>query len=113
MPQRARKIQWAAECQRIKQVQQNVTRRRGRGASASFHCAHALRWTRGRAAAELRRLGGTTSTPEKARVGVEGADVLAYGSTSFVDGSTPEHALQPSSSLRGKPARRRAIPQRA
>jgi hypothetical protein len=38
-----------------KQLQRTVTRRRGRGACASFHCAHAQRWTRGHAAAELRR----------------------------------------------------------
>jgi len=30
-----------------------VTGRRVRGASASFHCAHAPRWTAQRAAAEL------------------------------------------------------------
>jgi hypothetical protein len=38
-----------------KQLQRTVTRRHGRGACASLHCAHAPRWTRGRAAAELRR----------------------------------------------------------
>jgi hypothetical protein len=38
-----------------KQLQRTVTRRRGRGACAPFHYAHAPRWTRGRAAAELRR----------------------------------------------------------
>jgi hypothetical protein len=40
-----------------KQLQRTVTRRcgRGRGASASFHCAHAPRITRQRAAPELRR----------------------------------------------------------
>jgi hypothetical protein len=38
-----------------KQLQRTVTRRRGRGACASFHCAHAPRWTTWRAAAELRR----------------------------------------------------------
>ena len=38
-----------------KQLQRTVTRRRGRGACASFHCAHAPRWTVQRAAAELRR----------------------------------------------------------
>jgi len=32
-----------------------VTRRRGRGASASLHCALAPRWWAQRAAAELRR----------------------------------------------------------
>ena len=29
-----------------KQLQRTVIRRRGRGACASFHCAHAPRWTR-------------------------------------------------------------------
>jgi hypothetical protein len=38
-----------------KQLQWTVMQRRGRGAGASVHCAHAVRWTRGRAAAELRR----------------------------------------------------------
>jgi hypothetical protein len=38
-----------------KQLQRTVTRNRGRGASASFHCAHAPRGKRQRAAAELRR----------------------------------------------------------
>ncbi len=38
-----------------KQLQRTVIPRRGRAASASFHYAHAARWTRGRAAAELRR----------------------------------------------------------
>jgi len=36
-------------------LQRTVTRRRGRGASASFHCARAPRWLAPRAAAELRR----------------------------------------------------------
>jgi Protein of unknown function (DUF2442)/Domain of unknown function (DUF4160) len=38
-----------------KQLQRTVTRRRGRGACASFHYAHAPRIMRRRAAAELRR----------------------------------------------------------
>ncbi len=38
-----------------KQLQRTVTGRRGRGACASLHCAHAPRWTAQRAAAELRR----------------------------------------------------------
>jgi hypothetical protein len=38
-----------------KQLQRTVSRRRGRGASASFHYAPAPRFTRKRAAAELRR----------------------------------------------------------
>ena len=38
-----------------KQLQRTVTRRRGRGACAPLHYAHAPRWTLGRAAAELRR----------------------------------------------------------
>jgi hypothetical protein len=37
------------------QLQWTVIRRRGRGACASLHYAHAPRWTLGRAAAELRR----------------------------------------------------------
>jgi hypothetical protein len=37
-----------------KQLQRTVIPRRVRGASASFHYAHAARWTRGRAAAQLR-----------------------------------------------------------
>jgi hypothetical protein len=38
-----------------KQLQRTVARRRGRGACAPFHYAHVPRWTRGHAAAELRR----------------------------------------------------------
>ena len=38
-----------------KQLERTVLRRHVRAACASFHCAHAARWTRGRAAAELRR----------------------------------------------------------
>ena len=38
-----------------KQLQRTVTRRRGDGASAPFHCALAPRFTRQRAAAELQR----------------------------------------------------------
>jgi hypothetical protein len=38
-----------------KQLQRTVIGRRGRGACASFHYAHAPRITRQRAAAELRR----------------------------------------------------------
>ena len=38
-----------------KQLQRTVIRRRGRGACASLHYAHAPRITRQRAAAELRR----------------------------------------------------------
>jgi len=38
-----------------KQLQRTVERHRGRAASASFHYAHAARWTVGHAAAELRR----------------------------------------------------------
>ena len=38
-----------------KQLQRTVKPQHRRGASASFHCAHAARWTRDRAAAELRR----------------------------------------------------------
>jgi hypothetical protein len=37
------------------QLQRTVIPGRWRAASASFHYAHAARWTRGRAAAELRR----------------------------------------------------------
>jgi len=38
-----------------KQLQRNVIRRRGRAARAPFHYARASRFTRQRAAAELRR----------------------------------------------------------
>jgi hypothetical protein len=38
-----------------KQLQRTVIGRRGRGACASLHYAHAPRWTAQRAAAELRR----------------------------------------------------------
>jgi len=38
-----------------KQLERTAIRRRVRAASAPFHYAHAARWTRGRAAAELRR----------------------------------------------------------
>jgi hypothetical protein len=38
-----------------KQLERTVIRRRGRAASAPFHYAHAARWTRGHAAAQLRR----------------------------------------------------------
>jgi hypothetical protein len=37
------------------QLQRTVIGRRGHGACASLHYAHAPRWTRGHAAAELRR----------------------------------------------------------
>jgi hypothetical protein len=38
-----------------KQLERTVKRQRGRAASASFHCAHAARWTELHAAAQLRR----------------------------------------------------------
>jgi hypothetical protein len=38
-----------------KQLERTVIRRRVRAACASFHYAHAARWTRGHAAAQLRR----------------------------------------------------------
>jgi hypothetical protein len=38
-----------------KQLERTVIRRRVRAACASFHCAHAPRWTAQHAAAELRR----------------------------------------------------------
>jgi len=38
-----------------KQLQRTVIPNRWRAASAPFHYAHAARWTRGRAAAQLRR----------------------------------------------------------
>ena len=38
-----------------KQLERTVIRQRVRAASASFHCAHAARWTGRRAAAQLRR----------------------------------------------------------
>ena len=40
-----------------KQLQRTVIPNRWRAARAPFHYARASRWTRGRAAAELRRLG--------------------------------------------------------
>jgi hypothetical protein len=44
------------ECQPPnKQLERTVLRRRGRAASAPFHYAHAARWTRRHAAAQLRR----------------------------------------------------------
>ena len=38
-----------------KQLERTVIQRRVRAACASFHCAHAARWTPGHAAAQLRR----------------------------------------------------------
>ena len=38
-----------------KQLERTVIRRHVRAACASFHCAHAARWTRSHAAAQLRR----------------------------------------------------------
>ena len=38
-----------------KQLERTVTRHRVRAACAAFHCAPAARWTRARAAAQLRR----------------------------------------------------------
>jgi hypothetical protein len=38
-----------------KQLERTVIRRHVRVACASFHCAYAARWTRGHAAAQLRR----------------------------------------------------------
>jgi hypothetical protein len=38
-----------------KQLERTIIRRHVRAACASPHCAHAARWTHGRAAAELRR----------------------------------------------------------
>ena len=46
----------SASCQPPnKQLERTVIRRRVRAASASFHYAHAARWTAQRAAAQLRR----------------------------------------------------------
>jgi hypothetical protein len=45
----------AARKSAIKQLQRIVIPNRWRAASASFHYAHAARWTAQRAAAELRR----------------------------------------------------------
>jgi hypothetical protein len=42
-----------------KQLERTVIRRHVRAACASFHCAHAARWTHGRAAAQLRRYAAT------------------------------------------------------
>ena len=44
-----------------KQLERTVVRRHVRAACASFHCAHAARWTRGRAAAQLRRYATTAA----------------------------------------------------
>ena len=44
-----------------KQLERTVTRRRVRAACASFHCAHAARWTPGHAAAQLRRYTARTA----------------------------------------------------
>ena len=49
-----------------KQLQRTVTPLRVRAASASFHYAHAARWTGGRAAAEL-RLGGLLAARDHLR----------------------------------------------
>ena len=38
-----------------KQLERTAIRRHVRAACAAFHCAHAARWTRGHAAAQLRR----------------------------------------------------------
>lgn len=38
-----------------KQLERTAVRRRVRAACAAFHCAHAARWTLGRAAAQLQR----------------------------------------------------------
>ena len=46
-----------------KQLQRTVIRRRGRGASAPFHHAHAPRWIAQRAAAELRRYASISLMP--------------------------------------------------
>jgi len=46
-----------------KQLQRTVTRRRGDGASATFHCALAPRFTRQRAAAQLRRYAARLDGP--------------------------------------------------
>jgi len=48
-------IPMSARSRTYKQLQRTVIRRRGRVARAPFHYARASRWTRGRAAAELRR----------------------------------------------------------
>jgi hypothetical protein len=55
-----------------KQLQRTVIRRRGRGACASFHCAHAPRWTRGRAAAELHVI----RTIEVASISIRAAAIM-------------------------------------
>ena len=47
---------WAAVAQSPnKQLERTVLGRHVRAACASFHCAHAARWTVGHAAAQLRR----------------------------------------------------------
>jgi hypothetical protein len=50
-----------------KQLERTVVRRRERAAFASFHCAHAARWTRGRAAVQLQR----QATPDKVSLRVK------------------------------------------
>jgi hypothetical protein len=46
-----------------KQLQRTVIPHRWRAASASFHYAHAARWTAQRAAAELRRYADADALP--------------------------------------------------
>jgi hypothetical protein len=50
-----------------KQLQRTVIRRRGDGASAAFHYALAPRFTRQRAAAELRRYAAPSSAAQVCR----------------------------------------------
>jgi hypothetical protein len=52
-------VEVPADAPHNKQLQRTVTRRRGRGACASPHYAHGPRFTRQRAAAELRRYAAT------------------------------------------------------
>jgi hypothetical protein len=59
-----------------KQLERTVIRRRVRAACASFHYAHAARWTRRRAAAQLRRY--TARTP------YQRPSAPSFGSTSWL-----------------------------
>ena len=51
-----------------KQLERTVMRRHVRAACASLHCAHAARWTRRHAAAQLRRYAPDMNTRAVARM---------------------------------------------
>jgi len=50
-----------------KQLERTVVWPRVRTANASFHCAHAARWTRGHAAAQLRRYAASLGAARRLR----------------------------------------------